>query len=66
MRIFRTAFVFTVTLIAVAAHASVASAGGRPDPPPGWLGGGIMVLLLIFGSLFISVVLVGAYRRRRP
>lgn len=63
VRILGTAFVFTVALVAVAAPATIASAAGRPEPPPEWLEIAIVVPLLLVEVLFISVVAVGAYRR---
>ena len=67
MRIRRKVTVFIVTLLAVAALAGPASAGGRVEahPLPGWLEIAIVVALLVVGALYVSVVAFGIAHRRR-
>jgi hypothetical protein len=66
MRIRRTVIVFLAALLAVPALAGSASAGGRPDPAPGWLGPTIVVALAVVGVIYASIVVFGiAYRRGR-
>jgi hypothetical protein len=66
MRIRRTVIVF-MTLLAVLALASPASAGGRVEahPLPVWMEIAIAVALLVVGALYVSVVAFGIPHRRR-
>jgi hypothetical protein len=64
MRIRRAVIVSLVAFLAVLALAGPASAGGRPDPPPGWLGEGIVITLLVIGAIFLAIVALGIAERR--
>jgi hypothetical protein len=65
MRIRRTVMVPIAVALLVLMLAGPASAGGRPDPPPDWLGPAIVVTLVVFGAIFASIVIVGTTCRRR-
>jgi hypothetical protein len=65
MRIRRTMIVVLVASIAVPAVAGPAFAGGRPDPPPSWLGPAIVASLIPIGAFFVSVIAIGIAQRRR-
>ena len=65
MRIRRTVIVF-MTLLAVLALASPASAGGvEQEALPDWMEIAIVVALLVVGALYVSVVAFGIAPRRR-
>ena len=66
MTIRRRVTVLVLTVLAVAALASPASAGGRPDPAPGWMGPTVTVILLVVGVVYFSIVAIGIAQRRRP
>jgi hypothetical protein len=64
MRIRRTLFVVSLALLTVAALAGPASAGGRPDPPPAWMGPAVIGFLVVVSVSFAAVVAVGIASRR--
>ncbi len=65
MRIRRTVHVLMMALLAIPMLGGTAFAGGRPDPPPDWLGPGWVVGVVVVGAIYASIVGVGfAYRRR--
>ncbi len=67
MRIRTPAIVLTVALTAILALGGPASAGGRPDPPPNWLGPTFVGILILTGALLLVIVAIGvASRRDRP
>lgn len=66
MRIRRTVIVLMLALLTVPVLAGPASAGGRPTPPPTWLGDAIVAALVAVGTLFLSVVAIGIANRREP
>jgi hypothetical protein len=65
MRIRRTMIVSLFAVLEVLALAGPAFAGGRPDPPPSWLGAVLVASLILPGAFFLSVVVIGMLQRRR-
>jgi hypothetical protein len=65
MRIRLTVGVPIAAALLVLMLAGPASAGGRPDPAPGWVGPAIVVMLVVFAAAFASIVIAGSTDRRR-
>jgi hypothetical protein len=67
MRIRRTLIVPIAAVLLVLMLAGPATAGGRPVPPPDWLGPVIVATILVFAAIFASMVIAGSkgMRRRR-
>jgi hypothetical protein len=64
MWIRRAVIVLMLALLALPVLAGPASAGGRPTPPPPWLGDAIVAGLVAIGAIFLSVVAIGIANRR--
>ena len=64
MTIRRRVTVLVLAVLAVAALASPASAGGRPDPAPGWMRPTVAVILLVIGVVNFSIVALGFAQKR--
>ena len=67
MWIRRTVIVPIAAVLLILMLAGPVSAGGRPVPPPEWLGPVIVVTIVVFIAIFAAIVIAGrkGLRRRR-